>query len=243
MANPYTLLKNLIGDFYKFQGESLAQSRELDWAHVYHDSIRGKRFLEDLGLNVGRWAGNYSFFYILHRVLSDYKPKAILELGLGESTKMISAYLSHELNKTRHTVVEQDQEWIRAFSSRFTLTDQTQVVNCPLASVQIKGFPSYAYSGFSDQIQEDYDLYIVDGPFGSDRFSRFDVVALVEKFNSDKEFILIMDDTHRRGEQDTVGEILTILEKKKIRYYTGDYSGNKQNTLIATEKYRFATSF
>lgn len=242
MAKLYALFKNLIKDFYTFQTESISQSRELEWAHIYHDSIRGKKFLEELGLNVGRWAGNYSFFYILHRVLSDYKPQSILELGLGESTKMISSYLSNELEGGRHVVVEQDEKWIEAFSSRFKLPSQSKIVHCPLKSHQIKGYSSIAYSGFFEAINEDFDLYLVDGPFGSDRYSRYDVVQLVEKFSLGKEFILIIDDTHRTGERDTVNEILKILKNIGIRFYVGEYVGNKQNTLIASEKYRFATS-
>ena len=34
--------------------ENLLQTKELEWAHIYHDSIRGKEWLENLPLNVGR---------------------------------------------------------------------------------------------------------------------------------------------------------------------------------------------
>ena len=43
-------------------------TKEIEWAHIYHDSIRGKKPIEELGLNIGRWAGNYSFFYVLNRI-------------------------------------------------------------------------------------------------------------------------------------------------------------------------------
>ncbi|GAL81813.1 hypothetical protein JCM19274_372 [Algibacter lectus] len=36
--------------------------KELEWANIYHDSIRGKNALQNLPLNIGRWAGNYTFF-------------------------------------------------------------------------------------------------------------------------------------------------------------------------------------
>ena len=39
-----------------------------------------------------------------------------------------------------------------------------------------------------------YDLYIIDGPFGSSRYSRFDIFSQVEKFQKEDEFILIFYD-------------------------------------------------
>ena len=102
------------------------QSKELEWAHIYHDSIRGKKWLEELPINVGRWAGNYSFFYVLNRILNDYKPKRILELGLGESTKVISAYINNYLTDSTHIVVEQDADWAKAFNEKFTLSKNSR---------------------------------------------------------------------------------------------------------------------
>ena len=46
------------------QKQNLLLTQELEWAHVFHDSIKGKPWLENLSLNIGRWAGSYSFFYI-----------------------------------------------------------------------------------------------------------------------------------------------------------------------------------
>jgi hypothetical protein len=36
--------------------------KELDWANVYHDSIRGKSYIENLSLNIGRWLVITLFF-------------------------------------------------------------------------------------------------------------------------------------------------------------------------------------
>lgn len=242
MLDKFQNIRNFLRGSVKYQTESLGLSRENEWAHIYHDSIRGKDYLQNLGLNVGRWAGNYSFFYILNRILSDYRPKRILELGLGESSKFISTYLMHHLLDSNHTVVEQDQNWIDSFSERFTLSERSNIVHCPIIEIQLKGFSTYSYQNFAEKVNVEYDLFIVDGPYGSDRFSRFDIVGLVEKFETGKEFILIIDDSHREGEQDTILEICALLSKKGIGYHRGDYSGIKQNTIIASEKYKFSTS-
>ncbi|MGG7033617.1 MAG: hypothetical protein ACI7YS_00280 [Flavobacterium sp.] len=218
------------------------QSKELEWAHVYHDSIRGKKAIEELPLNIGRWAGNYSFFYVLNRILSDYKPKRILDLGLGESSKFISTYLENYLTESSHTIVEQDKNWIESFQERFTLSSRSNIIHCSIQKKEINGFEVNLYQGFNEKITDRYDLYIVDGPFGSERFSRYDIISLVEKMEKEDQFIVLMDDTNRKGEQDTLNCIKKSLNSMGINYYFGEYVGNKTVSLIVSEKYKYAIS-
>lgn len=243
MLDRFQNFKKLLGNLAKSQNDQIELAREIEWAHIYHDSIRGKEYLQNLGLNVGRWAGNYSFFYVLNRILSDYQPKRILELGLGESSKFISTFLIHKLVESTHTVVEQDQGWIDGFNQRFVLSDRSSVIHCPIVEIQVNGFSSFSYQRFKDKISPDFDLFIVDGPFGSDRYSRFDILSLVEQFDVDKEFLILFDDSHRPGEQDTVDEICLCLNNKGVVYYKADYAGTKQNTVIASEAYKYSISF
>lgn len=242
-------IKQLINEFranYKKIDSKLVelenQGRELEWAHIYHDSIRGKKWLEELPLNVGRWAGNYSFFYVLNRILMDYKPKSILDLGLGESSKFISSYLDNYLQDTRHTIVEQNGEWINSFQEKFLLSTRSTIVHCPLVEGEIKGFINNSYDDFKEKITEKFDLYIVDGPFGSDRYSRYDVISLINKMEQEDQFIIMMDDTNRKGEQDTLNDIISCFNEMNIKYYLGEYKGSKAVTLIVSEKYKFATT-
>ena len=223
--------------------ENLAYNRELDWANVYHDSIRGKEHLLNLPLNIGRWAGSYSFFYILNRLLNEYKPTSILELGLGESTKFIATYGKHYLELKNHTVVEHDNEWISIFQQNFQISSFTKILQFDLEEKQINNYSSTSYSGLEKEITEKFDLYIIDGPFGSDRFSRHNIVDLAMNFNTEDEFIILMDDCDRKGEMDTVNDLIKILNKKNIKFYTRKYIGLKGQFLIVTEKYKFTTSF
>ncbi len=220
----------------------LSQSKELEWAHIYHDSIRGKEWLEKLPLNVGRWAGNYSFFYVLNRILADYKPSRILDLGLGESSKFVSTYLENYLLNSTHVIVEQDEIWLSQFNDRFELSNRSSVVICPMEKIEINKFEINSYKNINEKINGKFDLYIIDGPFGSDRYSRYDILNFVEKFEENEEFIIMMDDTNRLGEQDTLKDILINLKKKQINYFTGNYVGNKTLTIIASNKYKFVTS-
>lgn len=235
-------IKRLIEENRSNQKKILLQSQELEWAHVYHDSIRGKHWLEHLPLNIGRWAGNYSFFYVLNRILNDYKPKAILEFGLGESTKFISTYLDHYLVDSKHLVIEQDENWKNIFIERFPLSPRTEIVVCPLKKVIVKGFETNSYKGLSLAVAEKFDLYLVDGPFGSSRYSRYDIVALAEDFNKSDEFIILIDDYNRKGEQDTAADLIEVLKNKNISIHTAIYRGNKNVFVLGTSKYKYISS-
>ena len=235
-------IKSLVRENRENQKRILLQAQEIEWAQVYHDSIRGKKFLINLQLNVGRWAGNYSFFYILNRVLMDYQPKSILEFGLGESSKFISSYLDNCLIESKHIIIEQDENWAKSFINRFTLSERSEIKIFPLEQIQIEAHISNVYSKLNEVIKKPFDLYVVDGPFGSDRYSRYDIVGQVKNLSKKNEFIIIVDDYERQGEKDTMLEVFKVLQCKNIDYYTKCYSGNKTQLLIATKKYKFAAS-
>ena len=223
--------------------KTFAQLKELEWAHIYHDSLRGTEWLEKLPLNIGRWAGNYSFFYVLNRVLSDFKPNNILEFGLGESSKFVSAFLDNLLPNSKHLIIEHDAIWYKKFQNNFKLSTHTSVEICPLYKQYIFDFEVNSYSGLKDVIKQKYDLYIVDGPFGSEHFSRYDIVCLANEFTNNDEFIILIDDYHRVGEKETVKELLNLFKKKNITIYWGEYSGNKSVFVLGTEKYKSIQSF
>lgn len=222
--------------------ELLLHSKEIEWAHVYHDSIRGIKWIENQPLNIGRWAGNYTFFYLLNRVLHDYKPKKILEFGLGESSKFTSLYLDNYLLTSKHLIIEHSEDWKTNFIRNFNLSSRSEIKICPLSIKNIEGYQSKSYSKLEDVIEEKFDLYIIDGPFGSNNYSRYDIVEFAEKFTKNDEFIILFDDYNRRGEKETAKCLMNLLDKLSIKYYTEIYKGNKDVLVIVTEKYKYITS-
>jgi hypothetical protein len=218
------------------------QNAELEWAHIYNDTIRGRKWLEDSSISPGRWAANYSFLYILIRILSDCKPKKIIELGLGESSKIISSFLKHELHESTHLIIEHNNEWIKLYGSTFSISQNSNILHLESEIKIVNGFPVNSYKQINEAIDETFDLYIIDGPHGSDRYSRYDICSLLEKMNCKSEFILVFDDYHRVGEQDTVNDTIKILNKIGIKNYTGEFAGNKSQIVIATEKYKYTVS-
>jgi hypothetical protein len=213
------------------------QMKEIEWAHVYHDSIRGYRWLEDVAIHPGRWAANYSFLYILVRILKDYRPENILELGLGESSKIISKFIDNLLIQSRHFIIEHDKEWSENFTARFALSKNSEIINLSIKETLIKGFSTTLYNGLDKVAHEAFDLYVIDGPRGTDRYSRYDICLLADNFKRGDEFVIIIDDYERKGEQETSKDLLKIITSKGIPTYDGIYTGTRSQKVIATKKY------
>ncbi|RYY18605.1 MAG: hypothetical protein EOO04_23655 [Chitinophagaceae bacterium] len=222
--------------------EILSQQAELEWANIFQDTIKDKPWLTSLSLSPGRWAANYSLLYILTRVLNDYQPKTVIEFGLGESSKLVDSFFSNSIRGGKHIVIEHDKNWTHHFQTRYPFQGPGQIIELELIQTSVKGFPVNSYKNVREVIGTTADLYLIDGPFGSPRFSRYDIVLLAERFTSTSEFVIILDDYNRQGEQNTIAELLQVFKQKQINIYTGEYRGRKTQMLLATEKYKYAAS-
>lgn len=232
-------IKQIIKENRDYQINNQNILREINWANIFHDSIRDKKWLEELSLNIGRWAGGYPFFYVLNRILQDYKPKSILELGLGESSKFISTYLENELTNTIHLIIEQDIKWKDTFSKINVLSERSKIVHSLVKEIEINEIRTSVYDNLEAKIDRRYDLYVIDGPIGSKHYSRYDIVNIAKEFNSEDEFIIVFDDYNRIGEKETIEELFKLLKKINVKYYTATYTGVKEVLIIATQEYKY----
>ena len=235
-------IKSLIQENRQRQQKIFLRTRELEWAQFFSDSIKGKDYLQNLSINRGTYAGNYSFLYVLNRILMDYKPSSILELGLGETSKLISTYLDNYLLDSKHVILEHSEEWINNFKQRFTLSERSRIELVDLEEIEIRSNKTKIYKNFDNFSKEKFDLYIIDGPKGSKRFSRFNIAEQAKTFNNEDEFIIIIDDYNRRGEQETAQAVLEVLKTKGIEIFTKSYQGVTSQLVISSKKYKFAAS-
>jgi hypothetical protein len=222
------------------------ESSELLWAEYYKLSIADKPWLISSSLYPGRWAGNFTFFYILNRVLSTVKPKNILEFGMGQSTRFINSFLENKLLNSSLTVVEHNQKWIDFFLLENKLSKRVSILKSDLMNKDYKGYSVPAYDLETNNLfdnknkPESYDLVIVDGPFGSKKkFSRIDVLNLFDKSpNKFGNSIFIIDDTHRKGERNTLKRLVEL----NPGYSSVNYHGNKSVGIAVPEKFEFLLS-
>ncbi len=214
---------------------------EISWANVFNSGISGSEWLKKQSFYPGRWAAGYPMLYILFRIYNDIKPKNVLEFGLGESTKMTYQYHASNINSA-FKIIEQDPIWLQFFSKNtFDIRPYTLLLD--LEKKPIHGHEVNAYKGLTSALgNEKFDFIIVDGPWGSDHFSRYQIVELFEHNFVADHFIIVIDDYERIGEQETVVKLKELMNQRGIKYVESVYSGIKQTYLICSENYKFIIS-
>lgn len=214
------------------------------WAAIFNNTITDSEWLKNKSFSPGRWAVGYAFLYVLYRVLEETQPKNILELGLGQSTKMIAQYSAANIN-TRHYVVEGDADWAAFFCKDFHLTENTELVYLNYEMIPYKEAEKVRiFSGFQEKFScEKFDLISIDAPLGGDmkQYARIDVLNLLPDCIS-KDFVIMIDDCERKGEANTVAEMENKLKETGILYKIGRYRGKKDFVLITAEHMGFLTS-
>ncbi|MCL2082040.1 MAG: class I SAM-dependent methyltransferase [Oscillospiraceae bacterium] len=217
---------------------------EILWANIFNSTTDNSDWLKIKTFSPGRWAAGYPFLYILYRVLRDVKPKRILELGLGETTRVISQY-SAEHQEAEHFVVEHDPEWISFFTKASPLPGNTKIVQLPWGSVSHKDSEAVrVYEGFSERFSNgSYDLLCIDGPLGGDmeQYARIDSLALVPEHLSSS-FTVIVDDYDRITEQNMVKDLCEKLDSADIPYAKASYRGMKHAFIACSTDNRFLAS-
>ncbi len=219
-------------------------SQEILWAEIFRSVTDKSTWLKNRSFAPGRWALGYPALYILYRILNEMKPKAILELGLGQSTRMISQYTGH-YKGIKHLVVEHDEDWIQFFKKDFKLNSNTHIKILGREFIDFKEAKNVrVFSGFQEEFSNDsFDFIMIDAPLGGDMkdYARIDVLRCMPQILN-KSFIILIDDFNRIGEQNTVKAMENLLKDTKISYKTGVYSGVKDTLVICSEDNKFFTS-
>lgn len=192
----------------------------------------------------GRWAIGYPVMYVLYRVLDEFRPRSILELGLGQSTKMISQYVAAN-EAVIHKVVEHDTRWINFFKNGNQISEQTEIIQKDLIEANLNGKEHIrCYEDFEkDIVPGKYDLIFIDAPIGGDMkdFARVDTLNIIPKYLKDS-FVIIMDDFDRSGEKNTLNLLEEKLQTNNIDYKKGVYSGRRDAALLCSKDFSFLSS-
>ncbi|PRP67777.1 hypothetical protein [Nonlabens agnitus] len=232
-------MRDLIKRCY-YQFPTVRKVNESVWANVFHDSIKQYAYLDRLSLNVGRFSANYTLLYLLHRIIDISNPKRLLELGLGESSKFISTYLKHEHNTCNHIIVEHDKDWVTHFS-KFALSECSEIQMFEVKKGSyLNKYRSCNYVGF-EQLGKSgkFQMIVIDGPLGTKQYSRNDVLQHLEALVDFKNFIIVFDDTQRKGEHQTFKAMCKQIKQKGVSYGSTTYYGDKFVSLIYSSNYDY----
>lgn len=232
--------------FQKFRNLFIQQdlglkiSTENYWSNVFNSTISDSKWFLEKGISPGRWALGYPALFILYRILNDIKPNNILEFGLGESSKLFFQYKNH-FDKLYY-VVEHNNKWATIFSNSFyDISDNLILVD--LEKIYKNNKTKFQYKDFLDYIpHKKYDFICIDGPFGGDYEGRCEILKIIENDLLHKNFVILLDDTERESEQQTLKNIYRLFERRKIAYIVGEYEGMKKTTIIVSPEYSFLTT-
>lgn len=217
---------------------------EAVWAETFNNTVNGSAWLKNTAFSPGRMAVGYPALYVMYRVLNEARPQRILELGLGQSTRMIGQYVAtHE--GVEHVVVEHDPEWIAFFKNDFALSERTEILQLDREMVPYKEAEAVrVFQGFREALAgKKFDFIFIDAPLGGDmkQYARIDVLRLLPECLSEN-FVIMIDDAERGGETHTVAEMEKRLREHGILCRRGRYSGKKDCVVLTPEHMGFLTT-
>lgn len=243
LRNEISSLKETISGIQTIILNTNSVAYENVYANVFHDTTIESNWLKDKVFWPGRSALGYPAMYVTYRILNEIKPERILELGLGQSTKLISQYAASK-PAIEHTVVESNQDWINFFSKSYNLPENTKIEKLDYKIIPYKNSDVRIFDGFEENFtSKKFDFILIDAPLGVDMkvYSRIDVLNILPECLDDN-FIILVDDTERLGETNTLAEIRKVLEANSISFAEGSYGGMKKSTLICSGNLSFLTT-
>lgn len=204
--------------------------------------IRGVSWLENTSFTANSYAVSYDYLLTLVKVLQHLNPKNILEFGLGQSSKVLSKY--HDTHSGDYTVIENDKDWKDFFMKELCPCKDISIHIVPLIHSLDDDFGVKVrkYSNIRNIVEgKKFDLISIDGPLGSERNSRADILEYIPDCLADS-WCVLLDDCGRIGEQDTIKRLKSILSRNNIKYCERVYGDSKSFYLIASVDNRFFTS-
>lgn len=214
---------------------------EAVWAQVFHDTIRDSTWLKNKTFSPGRWAVGYAYLYVMYRILNEMRPKCILDLGLGQTTRMIAQYADAN-SAVEHIVVENSKEWIDFWkrgcrADGLAIPGNTRIVRLDYGFETINGKSGVrVYKRFKQALRgKVFDFVSIDAPLSGDmkEIGRVDVLKLVPQGIA-KRFAILFDDTNRAPDYKAVDQLIGQLKSSGYSTVLGRYQGDKDCHLIAS---------
>jgi hypothetical protein len=230
---PLNYIKRRLLDLYRHNVEPRIEALHAE--QIYQGIFAqqcARRGLTEVFHPVGA-AASYSLMYFLTRVLTELPVERIVELGSGESTVLIDRLRGPD---SSHVAWDQSDFWVRSVAAR---APRCEVRHGAIVDKQFEGV---TYGGYQGLEPVDFDLLLVDGPNGSDHASRYDCVPLVAA-NRTPEFVVVVDDANRRGEQETIAALVAVLERRGVEHKLNYLAGRTTQAVITTSGMRAASYF
>lgn len=205
------------------------------WGMNFDRIISQSEWLKKRDFSPGRSAVNNMYLYLMYKILDSKKFHSILDIGMGQTTKMVGQYVNYD-TAASHTIIEDNCEWIEFCGSTLDLGLRSSIVQMDYAIRAFRGESVRVYEGFKKKLQgKKFDYISIDAPIGFDmkNYSRIDILDILPECLAES-WIIMMDDVERMGEYNTLDMIRDVLEENNIAYAEQEYWGGEKSFLIMT---------
>jgi hypothetical protein len=193
-------------------------------------------------------AANPSFQLLNLKVLSFCRPERVLELGSGQTTKLLSCY--HRQNPSAYVLtLEQDAGWVRQLAPhvghdyRHVEVEPKEFV-CAGTGLRLS---TKWYKDVPELRQHKFNFILVDGPDhggpGTDfvPYSRCGILEHMPAILAPS-FVVIFDDAERHGELLTIDALDAILRAAGVPFVRFTRNGIKTQCVFCSKDYQFLRS-
>ena len=190
--------------------------------------------LGNSGVLIGGWSIGAPLYVMLNLLLSRHDNLSVIEFGSGESSHFIQDVAERHPSKVRrHVVIEHDAQFAQRLMDK-----GVDVRIVPLT--KMKGGCRYDVQAKSLISDIPFNVFIIDGPFGSSRLSRNNIFDFIEANLIPEDFVIIIDDIHRVGERESEMMVMKQLRKAGYEPIRRRYRGLKMCTVIAPKSSGFS---
>lgn len=225
-------------DFQRSLSQMNGIQKEILKAHLLTDATCESNWLKYKSFSPNGWALTYNALYFLYKTLDTIHPTNILEFGLGQSSKMIYQY-THTFPTAHAITYEHDVRWIEFFTKEFPSGISPNIYKTETVETEYNKQKTLSYiNDIQELIGQQFDFILVDGPYGSEHYSRSQILHIIPQCLKSS-FVIMIDDAERNGEQETIHELLNILHNSNIKVVQKTFSSTKSFYVICSPDLKF----
>jgi hypothetical protein len=185
-------------------------------------------------------AANPSLQLFNFKVLRLCRPKQILELGSGQTTKVLSWY-ARANSEAYVLTLEQDEAWVNRLKPQVAhdyrhVDLETQEFTCRGTNLRLT---APWYRDVPELESQRFDYVLVDGPDYGKRgtehidYSRGGILKWMPSILAES-FVIVFDDAERYGEIMTIGALKSLLRACAVRFVSFAIHGMKTQVVLCS---------
>jgi hypothetical protein len=198
-------------------------------------------------------AASPSLQLILVKILSMCSPRNALELGSGQTTRVLAHYARSEPT-VRVLTIEENSDWHHRLSMSLNAPDNHLYVHRALEAKDVRlpnnrGIVATSWYSGADHLLagQQFDLILMDGPTNyrrGDEFVRYSRSGIIPYLPSilAESFAIIIDDTDNFGYSQTARSIQEVMSASGRFVNAFELHGVKSQTVLCSRDWQFLRS-